>query len=288
MKCLIAGCGYMGYRLALRWQQAGHEVFATTRSESRAAQFRKDNMTPILADLATTDSWISLPEIDIVVWAVGFDRAAAVSREQVWLHGLRKLISSFPSSPERFLYTSSTSVYGDAGGNTIDESTPVSPATEGGKCCVEAEQIIRDACADWQSTSPILMRMAGIYGPDRLLRRISDLQSGSPLGGIPDNWLNLIHVDDAVEMINCLATVEQPPNVVNVVNSHSVSRRQYYECLARLSNSPAPVFSGETSTNRGQSGNRRVVSRVRPSLPADFRFDDISVGLADAVLRSRL
>ena len=37
-----------------------------------------------------------------------------------------------------------------------------------------------------------VLRLAGLYGPGRLLRRVDALKSGSPISGNPDGWLNLI------------------------------------------------------------------------------------------------
>ncbi len=186
------------------------------------------------------------------------------------------------------------------GGADVDEFTPATPVTEGGRACLEAESLLRQL-AEHGQLQAIILRLAGIYGPDRLLRRVTELKSGVPITTPPDDWLNLIHVDDAVAMIqHTLQSSEIESHltkgsiVINVVASETVTRREYYEQLAKLVNAPAPVFQSSTSLpaqpesprSRGRSGNRRVVSTTRPRLAVDFLFDNLISGLADAVTRS--
>ncbi|MEZ6128412.1 MAG: NAD-dependent epimerase/dehydratase family protein [Planctomycetaceae bacterium] len=285
---LIAGCGYLGRRVAESWQQAGLVTSVVTRSAERAADFREQNLKPVVCDLSDPQVRIRLPQADLVLWAVGFDRSAGVPREQIWLDGLKRLIEGLSSAPQRFLYVSSTSVYGQTDGETINEHSATNPVTEGGQCCLQAEQLAREVLADrFPTTQLLVLRMAGIYGPDRLLRRTQDLLSKSPLAGEPDHDLNLIHVDDAVRMVRYAASAMNIPDVINVVNSGTVTRRIYYERLAELVSAPAPVFDGAgNSTLRPRSGNKRVTSRYHLSGAADFLFDDVLTGLADAVNRS--
>lgn len=287
---LIAGCGYLGQRVAQRWLELGHRVAAITRSTQRADQLRAAGIEPVVLDLAAPSAAATLPAASCVLWAVGYDRAADVSRETIWLDGLRWFVSHLAAPPERFVYISSTSVYGPGQGGTVDESTLTAPASEGGRCCVQAEQIVRQAFAgqasESGSTRAIVLRLAGIYGPNRLLRKVSDLKDGDPMPGDPDSWLNLIHVDDAVRVVEAVFTEDRPPELINVVNADPVSRRDYYSTLARLVDAPEPVFGNGGESGRSRGGNKKVVSREIGSLPVSYLFDDVRAGLADSVRRS--
>ena len=311
---LIAGCGYVGQRAAQLWAADGIRTFAVTRATARAEHFQAQGIQPLVFDLAAANSWPDLPDADVVLWSVGFDRSPGSNRQATWVDGLQRLLAALPArkNPRRILYTSSTGVYGDGAGQDVDEFTPVNPNTEGGAACVAAEEILHGH-AKQTGNEVVILRLAGIYGPDRLLRRVDELRKGTPLTSEPEDWLNLIHVDDAVRMINwCgrpeswsvlnslkarfadLRPVESQSSVVtiNVVSSHSVTRRMYYSELARQTAAPEPVFGSSpdattiSGSHRGRSGNRRVVSRLRESLPVKFQFDDCSKGLADAVTRS--
>lgn len=307
---LVAGCGYVGLRAAERWVADAVETFAITRAASRADDFQSRQIHPLLLDLAADGQWPSLPHTDVMLWSVGFDRGPGSDRQATWIDGLQRLLTALPPSnrPRRILYTSSTGVYGDGAGQDVDETTPVNPSTEGGAACVAAEKML-ERHAQQTGDQVVILRLAGIYGPDRLLRRVEELRKGTPLTSSPDEWLNLIHVDDIVRMIQWCAQSDSWPVLkaafsecvsnstaavtLNVVAAESVTRRTYYSELARLVDAPAPVFEtspaaiGQSASQRGRSGNRRVVSRVRRRVPVHFQFDDCSAGLADAVARSR-
>lgn len=301
---LIAGCGYLGRRVADRWIRAGVRVTAITRQTARLAELQNAGIQPLLLDLARCQQLPQLPEVDAVLWAVGYDRSAGVSREAIWLDGLQRLIGGLSAHqpPQRFVYISSTSVYGDAGGQTVDETEPPAPTTEGGVACWQAEQLLR-TCLQQQlpATQAVVLRMAGLYGPQRLLRRVSDLRAQVPLASAPDDWLNLIHVEDAAAMIQLAACWSPMPTLVNVVNSGTLTRRAYYTLLSRLLQAPPPVFTADTTdtaaaatsvdsatpqfsgSHRPRSGNKRVISLVRSQLPVTFCYDDVAAGLRQAV-----
>ena len=292
---LIAGCGYVGHRVAQSWAATGIETFACTRDAAKAEQLAAEGIRPVLMDLSSPEKWPELPAIDVLLWSVGFDRSAGADRTKVWIDGIRELLSrvQFRTEHGRVIYTSSTGVYGDSGGDEVDEETVACPDSEGGKACLAAEQILHEFSTRTGHAVTVL-RLAGIYGPNRLLRRIADLQNGTPITSPPDDWLNLIHVDDIVRTVNAVANSSESLKmpVMNVVAANSVTRRIYYSTLAELASAPLPVFEGSSSTEstrarsgRG-SGNRRVISRVRSSLDVQFQFDDVRAGLRDAIEKS--
>lgn len=290
---LIVGCGYLGERAAKRWLDEGTSVFAVTRSPETAARFHDAGITPVQFDLASPPSSIDLPDVDAVLWAVGYDRSAGIPREAVWIDGLQWLLANLKPSLKRFLYVSSTSVYGNVDDEIVTEASPANPVTEGGLCCRKAEQIVLDHFVkSGQSgsghASATVLRMAGIYGPDRLLRRIADLKQQTPLVGEPQHWLNLIHVDDAVAAVLFAAAHPDVPAVVNVANSGTVLRNDYYRQLASLANAPPPVFGSQAATGRARSANKRVTSSYDLNEQAEFQFDSVSEGLKDAFERSSI
>ncbi len=281
---LITGCGYVGGRVAANWQRRGMRVYVITRSELKAKELKDAGMTPIVLNLAQAMRIPQLPDVDAVLWSVGFERSSGASRQAIWIDGLQRLLNALPpqTEPRRILYTSSTSVYGDGNGQDVDESTIPDPTSEGGIVCLAAEQLLQNF-ATQSSACVSILRLAGIYGPHRLLRRAADLQTNLPITSPPDEWLNLIHVEDAVAAIDCISKLESPPLLTNVVAGESVTRREYYAMLARLADAPPPTFTASVSTDHPRrGGNRRVVSFIRQSLPVVFKYDSISDGLRAA------
>lgn len=283
---LIAGCGYVGRRAAETWVRGGHEVHAITRTEEKAEELAAAGIQPVLLDLSHPVLDRPLPPADTVLWAVGYDRSGGVSREQIWVKGLLWLLANLETAPQRFIYVSSTSVYGSGDGGIVDEYSPVLPVTEGGMTCVQAEQLLLHECRQkYPSTAVHILRFAGIYGPDRLLRRIEHLRDNMPLPGNPDHPLNLIHVDDAVRLIDRIVQAGDFPEIMNVVNTDTLSRREYYEKLASLVAAPLPRFESDPASGT-RGGNRQVVTGFDARVRDLYRFNDVRQGLEDAVQRS--
>jgi nucleoside-diphosphate-sugar epimerase len=278
---LIAGCGYLGLPVARSLSAGGATVFCITRSDERAGQFSNEGLVPVRLTLGDETGWPELPPIETLIWLVGFDQRG--SRSSVWVAGFARLLRSFKVPPKRIIYASSVSVYGDAGGAVVDEESATSPITEGGLACLDAEAVLRDF-AEHTGSRATALRFAGIYGPARLLRSTSDTMAGKAIESPPNEWLNLVHVDDALQTVLDVGRLSAPPHILNVVASEPLLRRDYYQELSRLLNAPPPTF--KPSGSRARSGSKRVVSGFRESLGIEFRFDSAQAGLFDAVART--
>jgi len=168
---LIVGCGYLGARVAALWRKQGEQVFATTRHGDRAAALRGLGLEPIVCDVLQPESLQRLPAVDTVLYCVGLDRASGANMRQVYVEGLAKVLDRLPE-PGRFLHVSSTSVYGQTGGEEVDESADTQPLDESGRIVLEAERLLHA-----RVPKAVILRFAGIYGPERLLRQ-RDIGSG--------------------------------------------------------------------------------------------------------------
>ena len=189
---LIIGCGYLGRRAAAAWREEGRMVYAFTRN--RAEVLKETGFTPIPGDVTDPSTLKNLPQVETVLYAVGLDRSAGKSMRAVYVDGLANVLDALPS-PAKFLYVSSSSVYGQSNGEWVTEESPTEPAEESGKVVREAEQLLQK-----RMPTAVVLRFAGIYGPGRLLRE-SAVRAGEPLIGDADKWLNLIHVNDGVRAV---------------------------------------------------------------------------------------
>ncbi len=278
---LIVGCGYLGRRVAARWVGAGDTVFALTRSRNHADELTSRGIQPIIGDVLDRTTLASLPTAKTVLHAVGYDRTSDVSKRDIYVDGLRNVLTALPSAVERFVYVSSTSVYGQSEGEKVDESSPCAPTTESGRICLDAENVVRDTLTN--RMSPHVLRLSGIYGPDRLIARIDGLRAGRPLQANPHGWLNLIHVDDATTaVLACSDSRVGDPSVTLVTDDRPLQRRNYYEALARLVSAPVPKFEipSDDSPNLGKRCNNR---RLREDWDITLTFPSIETGLPHAV-----
>lgn len=277
---LILGCGYLGQRVARRWLNQGHSVSAITRSQRRAGEFARESITPIVADITQNTSLPTLPHFDTVLFSVGFDRAIAHSIHEVYTGGLRNAILALAGNPpRRFVYISSTGVYGDAGGEWINEDTPCNPTREGGKACLAAESLLTGSPLGPIS---IILRLAGIYGPGRLPRK-ADLLAGVPLMASERGYLNLIHVADAAAAVDLAVENCVPPKLYVLSDGSPVMRGDYYKEVAQQVNAPPPQFDETTNssrTARALSDKRVSNARIVSELGFSPRYSNYREGIS--------
>ncbi len=283
MPKLIFGCGYLGSRVARRWLESGEQVTVVTRSPQRAAKLAAAGYQAIVADVLRPATLANLPSVDNVLFAVGYDRASGATIHDVYVEGLRAVLDALPASTGKFLYVSSTGVYGSAGGQWVDEDTPCDPQRPGGRACLEAEQLL---AAHALGNRAIVLRMAGIYGPGRL-PNTADIRAERPIASPEHGALNLIHVDDAATVVVAAALRGVPPRCYTVSDGHPTERRAYYEELARLLHAPPPTFAvppaNSPAAARAAADKRVKNARLLAELQVTLAHPSFREGLAAIV-----
>jgi nucleoside-diphosphate-sugar epimerase len=285
---LIVGCGYLGRRVAARWLAQGHRVFGTTRSEGRAAELRQLGVEPVLCDVLDRSSLENLPNVLDVLYCVSITRNPGRSMKSVYVEGLDSFLTWFltqRSDALHITYVSSTSVYGQVGGELVDESAITSVAEEPGSILVETEERLRNSFSTMTGSFRIL-RFAGIYGPGRLIRRQA-IESGEPIVGDADKWLNLIQVEDGAAAVVAACERGQSSAVYNVCDDHPVRRRDFYREMTRLLNAPEPRFVAPepgAPLPPHERANRRIVNRrMREELGVTLRYPSYVEGLRASI-----
>jgi nucleoside-diphosphate-sugar epimerase len=274
---LVFGCGYLGRRVAERWRAAGRRVRALTRG--RADALRAAGIEPITGDVLDRAGLHGLPAAGTVLYAVGLDRSAGRSMRDVYVGGLANVLAALPPCA-RFIYVSSTSVYGQTNGDSVTELSPTLPADESGAVVLEAERLLRAARPD-----AVVLRFAGIYGPDRLLRK-QPILKGEPLVGDADKWLNLVHVADGAEAVLAAESRGAPGETYNVADGTPVPRRDFYTRLAELLHAPPARFDHRPEPG---AANRRIdATKARTALGWAPAYPSYREGLTAAVADSTI
>lgn len=286
---LIVGCGYLGKRVALAElrQSPGRKVYATTRSPEKAEQFAAQGIVPIIADWTDRRTLAKLPPCDRVLVAVSYDRRGRLSRDESQVGGLSHLLD-FVSPEADICYISTTGVYHQTGGLWVDENSPARARAEGGVAHLRAESLLhkRRPYGLWT-----ILRLAGIYGPDRI-PRVADVIHGRPIEGPHGGYLNLIHVDDAADAVLAawdLATSDgaRRERLYAVADDRPIIRRAFYEEIARLARVAAPIFTTQGNdspaavlSSRSASNKRIWNRRFRRALMPRLTYRDYIDGLA--------
>lgn len=263
---LIAGCGYVGTALALELSKRGHAVWGLRRS----ADIREKKFQIITADLTKPSTLQNLPKIDWAVVSVAPEKSDTDSYRKIYVEGVRNLIRT--GSAKHILYISSTSVYGQKKGEWVDENSPTEPDHETGKILLEAEKQ-----ALHSKIPSIVFRLGGIYGPER--NRIAFLKTGPVELDRPDDYINLIHLEDIVSAAVLLLEKGRPGEIYLGVDDEPVKRRDYFSGIAEMMGAAAPSFkaSGEESFLTGRS-NKRVRNQKLKSIGYTFKYPTFREG----------
>jgi nucleoside-diphosphate-sugar epimerase len=319
-KCLVVGCGYVGLPLGAELVRRGHEVFGLRR---RAAdELKATGIHPLIGDITKPESLARLPrDFDWVVNCVASGGGSADDYRKIYLEGNRHLISWLADSPpERFVYTSSTSVYGQNDGSIVTEESAAEPAEETARILVEAEKLLlaaafplnrplatfspsggegRDEGAsttgkakfkgqNFSAFPTVILRVAGIYGPGRGHWFRQFMKNEARIEGDGSRWLNMIHRDDVVGCIIAALQRGKPGEIYNAVDEEPVTQLKFFEWLATELKRPLPPripADEEIKRKRGVTNKRVSNAKLRAELKYEFQFPNFRAGYSAELRR---
>jgi nucleoside-diphosphate-sugar epimerase len=279
---LIAGCGYVGQRLAQRLREK-FDLTVLVRSTDKAAVLQRAGLRVLTIDLDRVRAGDSIPERLDEEAIVYLAPPPSTGESDLRLDRFLQL-ATVP--PKTFLYMSTTGVYGHSAGALVDESTPVQPGTDRARRRVSAEEMTRVWCSE-RRVRRVVLRVPGIYGPGRL--PLDRLQRSEAVVRPEDAGIsNRIHVDDLVAA--CAAAIENPEarGVYNVTDGNSITTTAFIDEVARLTGLPRPprvtmeeaqlTFSPERLSFVNES--RRISNeRMVKHLGVTPRYGDIEAGI---------
>ncbi len=289
MKVLIAGCGYVGIPLGSALTKGGHEVFACNRTNALQAEIEKEGIHFLSGDVSNRSSLEKLPApFDWVVDLVSAGGGGAVEYRQTYLEGAKNLIDWLKSAPPRkFVFTSSTAVYGQDDGSQVKEESPTDPASETGRILVETERVLMEAFQTLKFPS-IILRVAGIYGPDRGYWLRQFLQNQAVIEGNGERCVNMIHRDDLVQIIMAALQSGRPGQVYNAVDDEPVSQMHLLRWLSDATGKPMPPFSpvSQASARSRLVTHKRVLNRrMKMELGIQLKYPNFRQGLTAEIQR---
>lgn len=137
----------------------------------------------------------------------------------------------------RLVYLSSTSVYGDHGGEWVDETAELRPTAPYGKMRADIERHLMDADTEF----PInIARLVGIYGPGRTM--IDYIRSGRYTlvdGG--RQVTNRVHVHDIARALLTMADRGSDQHrIYNITDGHPQSSRDLVEFICNKADIDLP------------------------------------------------
>ena len=289
MRVLIVGCGYVGLPLGAELVKQGHEVFGLRRGTGAEADFKAAGITPLTADITKAEQLAQLPRgYDWVVNCVSASGGGAEEYREVYLRGTRNLIEWLEAAPpKKFVYTSSTSVFGQDDGSLVKESSSTEPAVETGKILVETERVLLAAARE-RKFPAVILRLAGIYGPDRGYWFKQYLSNEARIEGNGSRILNMIHRDDVVGVIIAALKSGRPGEVYNAVDNEPVSQLGFFQWLSGPLGKelpPAAPEDAEGVSKRGVTNKKVSNRRLKMELGYQFKYPTFRQGYTAELIR---
>jgi len=246
-RILIIGFGDIGERVA-RHLVDRYFVSALVRSAERARYARSLGVHAIRGDLSHPDGLHKLagqadvvfhfapPPSDGIRDTHTRHLLAALAGQPMGRTTRARMLSQ--RLPRRLVYISTTGVYGDCGGDWIDESRPLKPATGRARRRVDAEQVLR-AWGRRLGVTVSILRAPGIYAGDRL--PVERLRRGTAaLSAEDDVFTNHIHAQDLARAAIAAMRRGKPGRAYNVVDDSALPMADYFDRVADAFGLPHP------------------------------------------------
>lgn len=232
------GLGFSAKVLAAQLHAQGWGVIGTSRSLEKAADLAALGYDSHVFDgtAPLSDASVLLPATHILVSVPADDAGPEKSGDAVlrW-HGAD--LAKLPNL--KWLgYLSTTGVYGDTGGNWVDETTPVNPNQARSKRRTDAE-------AAWlrlhsEHGVPVhVFRLAGIYGPGR--NQLEGVKRGTAHRIVkPGQVFCRIHVEDIAQVLQASMVQPHPGAIYNLADDEPAPPQDVVAYAAGLLKLPLP------------------------------------------------
>lgn len=286
MRVLIIGCGYVGLSLGRWLAREGHSVSGIRRTSEGDAAMDASGISPLHADITDPRALARIePEFDVVVNLASSSKGGVDEYRRVYLEGTRHILAWLNATAHvRYIYTSSTSVYAQPDGSWVTEQSPTEPGSATSQILVETERALQQ-----QSDVPaIILRVSGIYGPERghLFRQF--LEGDATIRGDGRGWINMVHVEDIAGAIVHLITHGQAGGVYNVTDSEPVTQQAFFEWLANELDRPLPSSAPPDPNRKRGLTSKRVSNAKLKAAGYKFKYPTFREGYADEIRRLRL
>lgn len=263
MRVLIVGCGYVGLPLAAELIREGHEVIGIRRTPDTANELRAAGVQVHVGDLTHRDFERPSGTFDWVVFTAAPKRQADTEEYRaLYLEGMGRLMRQFQAEPpRRFVYAGTTQVYAQTDGSAVKETSPTLPTDPRAQLLLDAETELMKAAS--RGFPAITLRLASIYGPDRLDLMDRYIRNEVSLQARGARHLNMIHRDDAVGVILAALRSGRPGTIYNAVDDEPVTEMHFYSWLAETLGKWMPPIDADNGTEEGTTAlpNRRVSNR---------------------------
>ncbi|MAY62270.1 MAG: NAD(P)-dependent oxidoreductase [Rhizobiales bacterium] len=283
MKLLVFGAGFSGRAILSELAAECESAIGTTRSEANRAGIEATGAKSLVYDGTITDELAeAMASATHLVQSIAPDHQAETGSGDPLLAAVKDGFSAAFPALQWIGYLSTVGVYGDYGGEWIDEDAECRPVSRRSKARLAAEDDWRLAAAG--AGRPLaIIRLSGIYGPGR--NAFVNLAAGKARRLIkPGQVFNRIHVADIAGATAMLAR-GQSPGIFNVTDEKPAPPQDVIEEAAHISGFSLPREADFETADlspmaRSFYGENKRVSNLRiREAGYRFRYPDYHAGL---------
>jgi len=235
IRVLLIGCGDVALRTA-GLLRSKVRLYGLTRREADVPKLRSHGIVPIVADL---DRLSTLRRLRAAPFAVlHFAPPPSEGRDDPRTQRLIAALSRARSIPQRFVYVSTSGVYGDCAGTRVAEMRPRRARTPRARRRAAAEDRLREWAKRYGVQLSIL-RVPGIYAGTRL--PLERLRQGTPaLSPEDDVYTSHIHADDLARAAVAALFHGKPNRAYNVNDDSDMKMGAWFDAVADAFHLPRP------------------------------------------------
>jgi nucleoside-diphosphate-sugar epimerase len=235
IRVLLIGCGDIALRAASMLRGRAR-IYGLTRRADEVPKLRAQGIVPIVADL---DDFATLRRLAAAPFAVlHCAPPPSDGRDDPRTQRLLAALTRARIIPQRFVYISTSGVYGDCAGARVDETRARRAQTPRAKRRVAAEGRLREWAAR-RRVQLALLRAPGIYAESRLpLDRIK--QATPVLAADDDVFINHIHADDLARAAVAAIFHGRPNRAYNVTDDAEMKMGGWFDSVADAFHLPRP------------------------------------------------
>lgn len=283
----IAGCGYIGERIARSYRESGADVTCMVRSPELASRLESAGFATVTASLDGLAAIPALPLEDRALFYLVPPPGGGIADSRA--RNFIALISE-NEKPTKIVYMSATSVYSAVSGDAVTEESPAAPDSAMGKRRLDAETAFLEYGAA-HNVPVVILRVSGIYGTGRL--PLTQISQGQPLLNENESGpSNRIHADDLATVTIAAAEKGMAGDIFNISDGHPSSMTSYFNACADALGLPrqpqvtmeearqvmSPLMLSYVSQTR-IIDNRKMLDRLKVKL----RYETLSEGLAASI-----
>ncbi len=233
MKVLVLGAtGYIGSNVAHAFRRAGHEVWGLTIKPSDANDLWRNEIHPVVGNLAQPESYREVAEAsDVLVQLAQSSGPDAAFLDRLTVQSLLDAARA-SGGPTTLIYTGGAWDYGNVVGRAVDETVPLHPL-RATSWRPSVEKIVLDA----QGVRPLVMRNGNVYGHGEKITAewFAAAVGRGPLRVVGNGYNHwpMVHVDDVAEGYLRAAESGLSREVFNLTDGTSPMVREMVQAIAR-------------------------------------------------------